>query len=292
MPFITRFKIPLKVLVFALMYMSISACTSTTTLMFVPFKNMPVMPSKIGLEFEEVQHQAADGTKLVSWWLPAQGEFLNKAKGTVLFLHGNAQNISYHQFSANWLPNEGYNVFMLGYREYGLSEGLAMLPDIFMDVHAGLDWILANKSENLPVVIFGQSMGASLAVYGLASYSQAEKVDAVILDAGFSSYPEIAATAMSRNWFSWPLIPAAWAITDEYDPESWIAQWPKSLSLLMFHSPNDQIVPYDQGRNLFDHANEPKLWQESQGRHIATFRHENLREVALNFMGELSKLSN
>lgn len=271
--------------------LSVGACTSTTTLMFVPFKNIPVEPSKIGLEFEVIEHQAADGTKLVSWWLPAQGDFKDQAKGSVLFLHGNAQNISYHQFSANWLPQQGYNVFMLGYREYGHSEGLAKLPDIFMDVHAGLDWILANKTSDIPVTIFGQSMGASLAVYGLASYKQPAAVDGVMLDAGFSSYPEIAATAMARNWFSWPLIPAAWAITDDYDPEAWINHWPEQTALLMFHSPDDQVVPYEQGRQLFELAQGPKAWQESQGLHIATFRHEALRQRALIFLENPKKLS-
>lgn len=270
-----------------MLLLSLGACTSTTTLMFLPYKNIPVEPSKVGLEFQVIHHQAVDGTQLVSWWLPAQGEYKEKPKGSVLFLHGNAQNISYHQFSANWLPTQGYNVLMLGYREYGESEGLAKLPDIFMDVHAGLDWIFDHQPQGQPVIIFGQSIGASLAVYGLASYPGADKVAGVMLDAGFASYPEIAATAMSRNWFTWPLILGAWAITDEYDPETWITQWPEDTPLLMFHSPDDQVVPYEQGRSLYDLATVPKQWQDSKGRHIATFRYQDFKDVALKFMGQL-----
>ena len=40
-------------------------------------------------------------------------------KGTVLFLHGNAQNISAHIAAVHWLPKAGYNLLLLDYRGYG-----------------------------------------------------------------------------------------------------------------------------------------------------------------------------
>ena len=270
--------------------LGLSACTSITTLMFVPYKVVPVTPDKLGLEYTEVEHQAVDGTQLVSWWLPAQGEYKGRAKGSVLFLHGNAQNISYHQFSANWLPKHGYNVLLLGYREYGQSEGLAKLPDIFMDVHAGLDWLLGPAQSTGPVYILGQSMGGSLAVYGLASYPRAERVAGVVLDSTFDSYPGVAAAAMARNWFTWPLVLGAWSISDAYDPAMWITSWPQGMPLLMLHSPEDQVVPYEQGRALFDLAKQPKHWLDGQGKHITTFNHEYLRLALLSFLDSPKKL--
>ncbi len=263
--------------------LGLGGCTSTTTLMFVPYKIVPVTPDKLGLEYTEIEHQAADGTQLVSWWLPAQGEYKGRAKGSVLFLHGNAQNISYHQFSANWLPKHGYNVLLLGYREYGQSEGLAKLPDIFMDVHAGLDWLLDEAQASGPLYILGQSMGGSLAVYGLASYPRAEQLAGVVLDSTFDSYPGVAAAAMARNWFTWPLVLGAWSISDAYDPVTWIDSWPPHIPLLMFHSPDDQVVPYELGRALFEQAKQPKRWLNGQGKHITTFNHEPLRNALLTF---------
>lgn len=261
----------------------VSGC-SLTSLMFYPFKVMPMTPDELGMSYEEVHHTSADGTQLVSWWLPAQskqGEPI-PAKGSVLYLHGNAQNISYHQFNVNWLPAQGYNVFLLGYRQFGQSQGIAKLPNVFLDVHSGLDWVL-QRTPNEPTYVLGQSMGASLSVFALASYNQSNRISGVALDAAFDSYPGIAAHAMSNNWFTWPLILPAYLVTSEYDPEDWIAKWPEPTALLMMHSPDDKVIPYEKGLNLFNHANKPKHWLDNSGPHIATFRDPAMRQALLDF---------
>jgi fermentation-respiration switch protein FrsA (DUF1100 family) len=275
MPFITRLG------GLSLLVLILSGCTSMTSLMFYPLKTYPATPAQLGFDFQAVEHVAFDGTQLHSWWVPAQGD----AKGNVVFLHGNAQNISYHQFSIHWLVSAGYNVFMLGYRQYGQSEGQAMLPDIFMDVHAGLDWVLAQDNQ-LPTVLFGQSMGSTLAVYGLASYPQKDKIDAVVLDAAFDSYSGMAAEAMSRHWLTWLLQLPALAITREYDPVNWIDQW-GTKPLLMLHSPDDKTVPFTAGERLFAHAQTPKTWITTKGAHIRTFQYGEYQQRMLDFMSEV-----
>lgn len=264
----------------------LAGCTSITSLMFYPLKKMPADPSYFGFQFEEVQHQAKDGTKLHSWWIPAQTQA--PAKGSILLLHGNAQNISYHQLSVHWLIKQGYNVFLLGYRQYGLSQGKAILPDIFMDVHSGLDWMLDHKAHG-SIVVLGQSIGGSLAVYGLASYEKKEQVDALILDATFDSYPGIAAEAMSRSWLTWLLQLPAYAITSDYDPIRWINKL--HMPILMFHSPQDETVPLAAGKRLFDQANEPKQWVRTYGRHVATYGFPEFRDITLEFMQNLPHIS-
>jgi len=260
---------------------------SISSLMFYPLKPFPATPDQLGVVYEPVHHQASDGTQLVSWWLPAIESAEQKPKGTVVFLHGNAQNISYHQLNVNWLPNQGFNVFMLGYRQFGQSDGIAKLPNIFLDVHAALDWVRDRVADE-PIFILGQSMGATLAVFGLASYEFKGEVDGVVLDAAFDSYPGMAATAMSRNWFTWPLSIPAYLITDDYDPIDWITEWPQ-LPLLMMHSPVDQVVPYEKGRSLYEHAMVEKRWIDSEGAHIATFGYEHLRLALIEFLQEVSK---
>ncbi len=278
MPFIIR------ACLLGLLVLSLNACTSITSLMFYPLKEYPATPAQLGFEYKMVDIQSHDGTKLHSWWMPAQGV----AKGNVLFLHGNAQNISYHQFNVHWLVKAGYNVFLLGYRQYGHSEGQAMLPDIFMDVHAGLDWVVEQKN-GLPLVLLGQSMGSTLAVYGLASYSQKEKVDGVVLDASFDSYATMAAEAMSRHWLTWLLQLPALAITRDYDPIKWIDKWGEK-PLLMLHSPDDQTVPYAAGERLFAKALPPKVWISTQGPHISTFQFPQYQQDMLDFMTNLPVL--
>ena len=290
MPFIIKTNFKLALWIGSLLM--VSGC-SLTSLMFYPLQNIPMTPDKIGVQYQAVSHASADGTALQSWWLPSDsedaltGSASHQAKGSILFLHGNAQNISYHQFNVNWLPKSGYNVFMLGYRQFGESEGLAKLPDIFLDVHAGLDWILSHQ-PNQPVYILGQSMGASLAVYGLASYSQADKVNGVILDAAFDSYPDMAAYALQQNWLTWLFQFPAYTITRDYDPERWITKWPAGTRLLMMHSAEDQIVPYQKGQALFGKAKPPKKWLENHGPHIATFKDKAMREGLIAFLESIN----
>jgi hypothetical protein len=270
----------IKLTLTAALLLTLTGC-SVSSLMFYPLKQYPATPAQLGLEYSEVHHKARDGIKLVSWWLPAKLAEGIQPKGSVLFLHGNAQNISYHQFNTNWLTNHGYNVFMLGYRQFGDSDGLARLPDIFLDVHAGLDWMFVHHGE-LPVVVLGQSMGAALSVYGVASY-QGEQVSAIILDAVFDSFPNMAATAMSRNWFTWPLQTVAWSMTERYDPINWVKRLP-AVPLLVMHSEEDSVVPYQMGRTIYLSADSPKRWIDNKGGHIKTFRHKDLRTEVLEFL--------
>ena len=72
----------------------------------------------------------ADGETLHGWWLPALTD--EPAKGTIYYLHGNAQNVSAHILNVAWLPEKGYNVFTLDYRGYGQSTGA---PDIEGALH-------------------------------------------------------------------------------------------------------------------------------------------------------------
>lgn len=253
--------------------------------MFYPSKKIPVLPDQLGVKYEEIHHQAVDGTNLVSWRMFSETQ---PAKGVVVYLHGNAQNISYHQLNVNWLPSHGYDVFLLGYREYGQSEGLAKLPGVFLDFHSGLDWVFEHYAADTPVYVLGQSMGGTIAVNGVAKHSRSARINGVFLDGTFDSYPGMAKTALSRSWLTWLFQwPASW-ITTEYDPAYWITQWPE-IPLMMTHSPEDQVVPYEKGRRLFEIASEPKVWIENAGPHISTFRALEMRQALLNFFSMTSQ---
>jgi len=69
----------------------------------------------------------------------------------------------------------------------------------------------------------------------------------------------------------------------DWDSEDHIADL-SPVPLLMFHSPDDQTVPYYSGRRLFEAAAEPKRWVDSKGRHIQTFNFPDMRSELLNFL--------
>ncbi len=255
-----------------------TGCSNLTTLFFFPQQSYQHTPQFFGLEWQSIQHEAKDGTTLTSWYLPAS----RKSLGTVLFMHGNAQNVSTHINSVKWLPKAGYNVFLLDYREYGGSDGKAILPDILWDIDSALSWVLAHD-EDKPVFLLGQSIGAALTAAYVPQSPYKEKISGVILDACLLGYQEIVGDMMSRNWLTWVFQLPAYLLPSEQDPQNHIANI-SPTPLFMMHSRDDQIIPYEQGKAVFELAQEPKQWLDLAGSHIQSFQFPSVRDALLTFM--------
>jgi len=261
----------------------LSGCSNLTSLFFYPQAQYVRTPTDINLAYEVVTMQAHDGTELVSWFLPATAE-VTKAADTpiVLFLHGNAENISTHIGSVYWLPEQGVNVFLLDYRGYGHSQGEPYIPAIYQDVEASLIW-LRKRYPNKRVYILGQSIGSAIATTSMAMFKDEYDVSGLVLDASFTGYRDIAQHVALSSPITWIMWPFTWLLPTQWDPVEYIDQIsPKPI--LMLHSQNDGILPYELGRELFNKAKQPKVWQESQGGHIQSFNFELSRENFLSFI--------
>lgn len=121
----------LRALVLLLASLCLVGCSG---LLFYPEPGLPITPARAGLEYRDIELRAADGTRLHAWWLPAKAGV--QVKGTVLHLHGNGGNLAWHLGGVHWLPEQGYQVLMLDYRGYGLSEGKPRLPEVYQDIDA------------------------------------------------------------------------------------------------------------------------------------------------------------
>jgi alpha-beta hydrolase superfamily lysophospholipase len=95
-------------------------------------------PASIGFTYRDVDFAAADGTALHGWYFPAEGE----PSGSVLFLHGNAENISTHFANVAWLAKSGFAVLVFDYRGYGRSAGSPDLDGLHQDAEAAMEALL------------------------------------------------------------------------------------------------------------------------------------------------------
>ena len=139
-------------------------------------------PGKFGLAYEPVHFASEDGTGLYGWFLPARGE----AAATVLFLHGNAENISTHIASVAWLPARGFNVFLFDYRGYGASGGKPTLAGAQHDTEAAMQVLLLRADiDRSRIVVFGQSLGGALAAYYVAHARSRDAIRALVSDSAF-----------------------------------------------------------------------------------------------------------
>ena len=269
----------LRLSVLVLLLLPLGGCSG---LFFYPMSDWVQNPARQDLAYEDIILIHPDGLRLHGWWLPAQTE---QVRGTVYPLHGNAQNISTHLMNVAWLPSEGYQVFLLDYRGYGLSEGEPALPDVQEDVQLGLDWLERSNRVEPPLIVFGQSLGASLTAGVLGRESNQGKGDCVILEAPFTGYRDITRDIMRRSWVLWPFsFVVAPLMPDEGRPEDRVAGI-SPRPLLVMHSREDQVIPFEHGRAVFEAAEAPKSFQPLSGGHIQSARSEAVRQRLLQFMG-------
>ena len=261
--------------------LSLAGCSS---MLFYPEPGLPFTPDKARLEYRDVNLTAADGTRLHGWWLPAKAGV--PVKGTVLHLHGNGGNMSWHLGGSWWLPEQGYQVLMLDYRGYGQSQGEPSLPAIYQDIQAAFDWLkAAPEVQGKPLVVLGQSIGGALAVHYLAEHpEERSRIKALVLDGVPASYRDVARNSLSNSWLTLPFrTPLSWFIPDG---DSAVNGLPRMAGtpMLIFHSMDDTLVPLVNGISVYKAAPPPRVLQLTRGGHVQTFADPLWRQVMLRYL--------
>lgn len=270
----------LRALTLSLACLWLAGCSG---LLFYPEPGLPFTPKRAGLEYRDIHLTAADGTRLHGWWLPAKPGV--EVKGTVLHLHGNGGNLAWHLGGAYWLPEQGYQVLMLDYRGYGLSEGKPSLPAVYQDIEAAFAWLAqAPEVQGTPLILLGQSLGGALAVHYLSERPERRAaLRAMVLDGVPASYRGVARHALSTSWLTWPLqVPLSWLVPDGDSALHSIAAL-EGLPLLILHSTDDEVVPFANGRLLYQAARPPRAFQATSGGHVQTFAEPAWRQLLLRF---------
>jgi len=221
----------------------------------VYFPNMPSRaigpaPDSIGLAFEPVDIITEDGIKLHGWYVPAP-----KRRGVVLFFHGNAGNISHRLDSLKIFNELNLDTLIFDYRGYGRSEGKVSEQGTYRDGEAA--WRYLREKRGIPaaeIVLFGRSLGAAIAAYVASRH----RPGALILESGFISVPDMAAAL-------YPWLPARRLARIKYPTGEYLRT--ASCPVLIVHGRDDEIIPFEQGRKLFELAGEPKHFLELRGGH-------------------------
>jgi fermentation-respiration switch protein FrsA (DUF1100 family) len=258
--------------------------TGCSSVFFYPDQVTYITPDRLNLEFEDVFVETPDGETLHGWWLPASSE----PKGTVYFLHGNAQNISSHIMNVAWLPEKRYNVFLIDYRGYGRSTGAPDIEGTLHDAETGLRWLVDQPDvQSQPLFLLGQSLGGALGTALASEWVKRDEqppLDGVILDGTFSGFRAIAREKLGDFWLTWPLqVPLSWTITDEYEAYERIGDI-SPVPVMVIHSVRDGIIPFHHGKRLYEAAEEPKTFLQTDTPHASTFVIPGYQDEVLEFM--------
>lgn len=230
---------------------------------FVPDRTIEMTPQTQGLAYEDVWFPAGDGVKLHGWLVPGPD-----ARFTLLWFHGNAGNISHRVDNIKWMHR--YldrqlvpNIFIFDYRGYGRSTGnLSDLSEeaTYHDADGALAYLRGRRDiTHTRLIYFGRSLGAAIAVEAARRQPPA----GLILETPFTSIQDMARVAL-------PLLPMGSLLRTKYDSLGKIRDI--HVPLLVLHGDRDDVVPFEQGRRLFDVGNEPKTFYRIRGaRHNDTY---------------------
>lgn len=252
--------------------------------MFHPEKEFVLEPSRLELPYDNLSLNTPDGLKLHAWFIPAycSGKTPCPAKANILYLHGNAENISSHTFSVLWLILYGYNLTALDYRGFGRSEGSVSLSGSETDIQTAINYLL-EKYPDLPLFVFGQSIGASLAVSAVAKSEYQDRIAGVIIDSAFSKTRRIAREKVAQVWLLWPFQYPLSFLVAENDPEGNVSKI--TAPKLFLTTEDDQTVPPHHTRLLYTKAAAPKeLEIVAKGGHIRALNNERAKDVLLKFL--------
>ena len=237
--------------------------------------------------YEDVYFASRDGTLLHGWFVPASGD----PQGTVIYFHGNAQNITAHFWFVNWLPEAGFNLFAFDYRGYGLSEGEPSRRGIYEDSVAAIGYV-ENRPDVDPerLVLFGQSLGGAQAIAAIGR-GDTRRVKAVAVESTFYSYRAAVRDRLRKiplvGLLNLPL--SFFVVSNRFSPGA-VVDHVAPTPLLVIHGTDDRIVPYEHALRLVAKAKEPKtLWTIDKGFHASAFvrRPKNRARLIRFFKGAL-----
>lgn len=231
-----------------------------------PGREIVSTPDQIGLAYEAVKIVTASNETLHAWYVPAP-----EAKATILFFHGNAGNISHRMDYLPMFHRLGYNTLIFDYQGYGQSSGSPSELGTYQDAIATWQFLTEEKKiAPAEIVLFGESLGGAIAAWLAAQ----KNPGLLVLASAFTSVPDMAEKI-------YPFLPVRLISRFNYNTLESL----QSINSPVFvaHSPQDEVVPFEHGQNLFQAAAEPKQFLELQGGHNNGFIF--MRESWTNALG-------
>lgn len=221
-------------------------------MVYFPERGLYTTPAEVGLEYSDVYLTASDGVRIHAWYVPGESDT------TLLWLHGNAGNISHRVDNIAVLNRlTDLSILIVDYRGYGLSDGSPSESGLYLDAEAAFEHLTSEVGldPTQDIVLFGRSLGVGVA----SEMATRHSVRCVILESGFTSIIGMA-RATRPDWLVYALMPFVGA---RYDT---LSKMPMIESPVMIvHGDQDDIVPFHMAEQLFQAASEPKRFHAVPG---------------------------
>lgn len=237
----------------------------------LPGRQLEATPRDAGFDHVDVNFETADGLSLHGWYV-----YAHKPRGTVLFLHGNAGNISHRLDSIAIFHELGLDTFIIDYRGYGQSEGKPSEEGTYRDAEAAWQYLVTQRGEDpARIIMFGRSIGGGVGAW----LATRHKAAALIIESSFTSAVEMVAHL-------YPFMPVRLISRLRYPVADYVAR--VECPVLIVHSRDDEIIPFAMGRALYEAAPAPKAFIELAGDHNNGFllSRDRYREGLAKFVAD------
>jgi abhydrolase domain-containing protein 17 len=194
----------------------------------------------------------ADGIQISARYLPNP-----TAKYTLLYSHGNAEDLGDILPILNSLRDLGFSVLAYDYRGYGTSGGMPSENGVYLDIDAAYNYLTQQlKIPPNRIILYGRSVGGGPAV----DLAVRKPVAGLIVESTFVSAFRVVTKI--------PIVPF-----DKFANLDKIKQ--VRVPILIMHGTSDEVIPFWHGQKLYEAANQPKryLWIEAA-------EHNNFKSVA------------
>lgn len=183
-----------------------------------------------------IKVSSVDGAKISAVHFPNP-----QAKYTILYSHGNAEDLGGILWVLREIRDRGFAVFAYDYQGYGTSQGKPSEYNAYGDIEAAYNYL--TQQLGVPakqIIVYGRSVGGGPTI-DLASR---QIVAGLVVESSFVS--------AFRVLTKIPILP--------FDRFVNIDKIAKVRSpVLVIHGKGDQVVPFWHGEQLFAAAKEPKL---------------------------------
>ena len=219
-------------------------------------------------EMDLVSFKTRDYLSLSAWYTPPKSPKLQ----TIIYLHGNTGNIADRVPLIKPYIEQGFGVLLVTYRGYSGNPGIPTEYGLYNDARGAIQFIL-REQDSPCIFLMGNSIGAAVAVQ--MATEPDNPIQGIILQSPFTSLVDV---AKYHYWY----IPIGALVKDKYDNFSKVER--VRTPVLMIQGTNDDTVPPEFGRKLYDAFSNPKEVLEVYGKdHNTLFEPQRVIDFVLKY---------
>ena len=187
------------------------------------------------------------------------GRWIPSAAGakTVLYLHGNDDDVGIAEREVRPLRDLGLAVLLIDYRGFGRSDGaFPSEARIYEDAEAAWSYLVRERGiAPASVYLYGHSLGGAVAIELADRHPEAA---GLIVESSFTSIADMA--RLDRRY---KLLPVDLFLNQRFDSLARVRDL--RLPVLFLHGTADELVPFAMGERLFGASGGDKRFVAIQG---------------------------